>query len=86
MSLRTTEKPNRLPPKTDLDRVNELIEWYQKFKPNAGKQIQVNVGPRQLAKMLGIPIEKDKAGKEIVPPTVQPYRGRALIAVGSPHK
>jgi hypothetical protein len=76
----------RLPPKTDLDRVNDLITWYEKFKPEAGKQIQVNVGPRQLAKMLGIAIKKDGKGKEIVPSNMQPHRGRILVATGDPQK
>lgn len=44
------------------------------------------MGPRKLAKMLGIPIERGKDGKDIVPPTIQPYRGRALVAVGNPHE
>lgn len=27
--------------KTDLDKLNELIDWYNKFKPQAGKVIKV---------------------------------------------
>jgi len=82
---RPLDPDKRLAPKTDLDRVNELINWYEKFKPQAGREIQVNVGPKQLAKMLGLP-QKGPDGKEIDYPSVQPYRGRALVAIGSPHK
>lgn len=43
----------KLAPETALDKVNKLIDWYEKFKPEAGMRIQVDIGPKQLAKLLG---------------------------------
>lgn len=35
-------------PKTDLDRLNELIDWYNAWKPEAGKIIAVRFTSEQL--------------------------------------
>jgi hypothetical protein len=39
---------SRLPAKSDQDRLNELIEFYTKHKPEAGKVIQVRLTEDQL--------------------------------------
>lgn len=64
-----------LPPKTDLDKLNELIDWYARYKPEAGQRIPVMKGPKGLKKMLGLPQAID-AAKEYQ------YRGRTIVAVG----
>lgn len=39
----------------DVDKLNELIDWYNKFKPQAGKVIQVRFTTTQLKKF-AVPI------------------------------
>lgn len=34
--------------KTDWDRLNDLIDWYEKFKPDAGKMIMVRFSTKEL--------------------------------------
>lgn len=41
-------RKRRLHQKTDLDRLNDLIDWYNQFKPEAGKVIQVKMSERYL--------------------------------------
>lgn len=71
--------PNKAPKQTAKDELDELIEWYERNKPSAGQRIQVNIGPKMLAKQLGV-LHLVKKGEE--PPTEQPYRGRIVIATG----
>lgn len=65
---------NRLPAKTDQDRLNELIEFYTKFKPDAGKVIQVRLSEEQLRKF--------GASQDAVQKLRWHYRGRILERVG----
>jgi hypothetical protein len=48
--MRIDLKPQKLPPKTDWDRLDELIAWYAKFKPTAGTVIQIRMSAEQLDK------------------------------------
>lgn len=73
---------NKLPPKTDLDRLNELIEWYDRNKPDAWKRIQVTLGPKGLAKLLGIQPRNGADGKPLPFPLEQQHRGRTIVATG----
>lgn len=41
-------RAKRLRAKTDLERLNELIDWYNQFKPQAGRVIQVRFSTQQL--------------------------------------
>lgn len=62
-------KQAKLKPKSDQDRLNDLIDWYEKNKPNAGRVIQVNISPEYL----------DKFAKKIPDePKRWNYRGRIL--------
>jgi len=64
--------------KKPIDTLNELITWYEKYKPEAGKRIPVGIGPLELAKMLGIdPVIINKQ-----PCTEYTYRDRIIVAVG----
>lgn len=76
--MAVTEKTNRAPRETDLDRLNKLIDWYERFKPEAGKEIQVAVTPLALAKMFGI---KDKDG-DWEPQELVVHRGRKIVCTG----
>lgn len=69
-----------MPKKTDLDKLNELIDWYEKNKPQAGKVIQVKLPPEKVAKMIGHDFKLDAKGNPIVE-KILPYRGRALECV-----
>ena len=71
MSARTASQPQKLPPKTDLDRLNELIDWYAKFKPQAGKVIAMQLTHDRMVKLFGHP---NKDG-------LWPYRDRLLRRV-----
>lgn len=66
--------------KTDLDELNELIDWYEKFKPTAGHCIQVWKTPKELHKMLGVAPQTNE-GKEVFPQEL-PHRGRMILAIG----
>jgi len=82
MVAENLEPAFRATKRTDLDDLNELIDWYEKFKPEAGKSIPIWKTPEQLAKMLGtMPTGNTKEGKPIYAPE-QPYRGRMISAVG----
>lgn len=70
----------RAPKKTDLDELNELIDWYEKFKPEAGKCIQVWKTPKDLHKMLGVMPSKGDDGKDVYPQEL-PWRGRTILAI-----
>lgn len=65
----------KLPPETELDLLNKLIDWYSQNKPSAGQRIHVKKGPKGLKKMLGI-VESAKTESEYL------YRGRTIVAVG----
>jgi len=69
----------KLPQKTDLQRLNELIDWYEKNKPEAGKRILVSKLPRELHKMLGVSPGRDKQGNEVFPAELT-YRNRVIVA------
>jgi hypothetical protein len=62
---------NKAPKKTELDRLNDLINWYEKFKPEAGKRIPVAASRETLAKWFGYPQHKK-------PPNEFEYRGRII--------
>lgn len=62
---------NKAPKKTDLDRLNELIDWYEKFKPEGGMRIPVNASRETLAKWFGYPEHKK-------PPEEFEHRGRII--------
>jgi hypothetical protein len=64
----------RLTPKTDQDRLNELIEFYTKHKPHAGQVIQVRFAEDQLRKFGAIQEAANKLRWS--------YRGRTLERVG----
>jgi hypothetical protein len=56
--------------KSDLDRLNELIDWYQANKPDAGKIIKVRFDEKKLEKFA----TKQENG-------LYAYRGRLLERV-----
>jgi hypothetical protein len=67
---------DKLRKKSDLDRLNELIDWYERFSPSAGQRIPVACSPTALAKMIGLePIIKDKQ-----PVSEYEYRGRVVFS------
>lgn len=68
-----------LPKKTDKDKLDELITWYERNKPQAGKVIQVKLPPEKVAKMVGYTFPM-KDGKPVIDRII-PYRGRALECV-----
>lgn len=74
------DERKKLPRATPLDKLNKLIDFYEKHKPEAGKCIQVEMTPEQLAKMLGRSLPKDAQGKDIRL-TEQRYRGRTILCV-----
>lgn len=63
-----------LPRKTDQDRLNELIEFYTKHKPDAGRVIQVRFDESQLRKFGAVQESANKLRWS--------YRGRTLERVG----
>ena len=66
----------KAPRVTALDRINQLIDWYEQFKPDAGKSIPVDLGPKSLAKALARKWQPTET-REFQ------YRGRTLIAIGN---
>lgn len=66
---------HKLPPKTDKDRLNDLIDWYEEHKPEAGQRIQVDKGPRDLKRMLDLPSTLNDEREYT-------YRGRTIVAIG----
>ena len=60
--------------KTDQDRLNELIEFYTKHKPNAGQVIQVRFSEQQLRKF--------GASQDTAQKLRWHYRGRILERIG----
>lgn len=69
--MRARTEAQKRPPKTDLDRLNELIDWYQRYKPDAGKVIQMRFSIDYMAKHFGEPNEEG----------LSPYRDRLLRRV-----
>lgn len=65
---------NRQRRESEADKVKALVTWYEKNKPEAGKRIEVQLGPKKLAKQFGISLEKDQT--EFV------YRDRTIVAIG----
>lgn len=56
--------------KTEQDRLNELIDWYTKFKPEAGHVIQVRFSEKELKKFGAVQCAANKLQWS--------YRGRTL--------
>lgn len=63
------------PIRSDFERLNDLIDWYVQFKPNAGQEIQLAVGPMGLAKIFKI-----KKDGRFVPTPYVIHRGRKIVA------
>lgn len=62
--------------KSLLGKVDELIAWYEEFKPEAGQRIEISVTPAELKKALGLVVESgDKVTQK-----EWPYRNRVLVA------
>lgn len=59
-----------LPKKTDQDRLDELIDWYTKNKPDAGQVIQVRFSETELKKFGAVQSAANKLQWA--------YRGRTL--------
>jgi hypothetical protein len=65
-----------------LSQIDQLINWYEEHRPEAGQRIPVYVTPLQLARLLSYPLPP------ILPPgykapTEYHYRGRVLFcAIG----
>lgn len=78
--MRVADERKKLPRKTPRDKLDELIDWYEKFKPGAGQCIQVELSPKQLAKTLGRDLPKDENGKELEL-REQHYRGRTILSM-----
>jgi hypothetical protein len=57
-------------------RCTELVEWYEKFKPDAGRRILVNLSAIDLWKCVhpNMNPEGNRFPREVV------YRGRTLVA------
>lgn len=56
--------------KTEQDRLNELIDWYTKYKPDAGQVIQVRFTEKDLEKFGAVQSAANKLQWA--------YRGRTL--------
>jgi hypothetical protein len=69
--MRTESQRQKLKPKTDLDRLNELIDWYARFKPGAGQVIPVKFTREYMLRQFGKPREDG----------LWPYRERLLKRV-----
>lgn len=67
----------KLAKKRPIDKINELITFYEKWKPASGKRIEVLHTPTELAKMLGYATEK---GKKVERKEFE-YRGRTIVAI-----
>ena len=63
--------------KTDMDRLNDLITWYEQNKPDSGQRIPVAKGPKALAEMLGVSVASKDPVKE------HRYRDRIIYATGT---
>lgn len=60
------------PERTLLTQLDQLIDWYEKFKPDAGKHLDVAATPQALAKAIGV--DGGKAQRVYI------YRGREIAA------
>lgn len=54
--------------------VDELVRWYEQYKPTAGQRIPVKTTPKVLAQAFGYMRVKDGWPKEVA------YRGRTIVA------
>ena len=70
------EGVKRLAPKTDWDRLNELIDWYEKNNPKAGQVIQVRFDADYLDKRC----KRVRQSKPTAPDQWE-HRGRILERV-----
>jgi hypothetical protein len=68
------ERPQKIPTTRAGDQVRRLVEWYEEHKPEAGQRILVALGPKQLAKELGLIYAEGQ--REFI------YKGRTLVATG----
>jgi hypothetical protein len=67
----------------ELKKLDELVRWYEEYRPEAGRRIDVRMSPRALNRMLGRPpIRKPSArGEDVLTwPAEVEYRGRVLRA------
>lgn len=81
MTAQNLEQQFRASKRTDLDDLNDLVEWYEKFKPESGQCIQVWKTPKELHKMLGVTPSLGPDGKEVYPQELR-HRGRTILAIG----
>ena len=56
------------------DQVRKLVAWYEEHKPEAGQRILVGLGPKQLARELGLIYQEGQ--REFI------YHNRTLVATG----
>lgn len=61
------------PERTLLMELDQLIDWYEKFKPDAGKHLDVAATPQALAKAIGC-LNREPSQR------VYSYRGREIAA------
>lgn len=59
----------------DMKKLDALIDWYEQFKPEAGKEITLQVNPKELAMMFGL-----KDGRVYKSVHEYDHRGRKIIA------
>jgi hypothetical protein len=57
------------------DEVRRMVEWYEQNRPDAGQRIPVALGPKRLAREMGL--DYIEGQREFA------YKGRTLIAMGS---
>jgi hypothetical protein len=56
-----------------LSQIDKLIDWYERFKPQAGKRIPVFCTQKKLEEVLGVSAQYDPSRGFV-------YRGRVLVA------
>jgi hypothetical protein len=81
MAQTSLEPQFRAAKRTDLDDLNDLIDWYEKYKPESGKCIQIWKTPQELHKLLSVTPSLDEKQKPVYPQEL-PYRGRTILAIG----
>jgi hypothetical protein len=60
------------------EKLDQLIDWYERFKPAAGQRIETVASPVELAKIL-----KYEVSETTQAPQEQRYRSRVIVAVAS---
>lgn len=66
--------------RSDFDEIDKLVKWYERFKPDAGREILVAMTPERLARVVG---HLDAMGNPKPDRRIE-FRGRTLVAVGKP--